>query len=72
MPSASHERNSDIAPILQIVFPELPEETLKEIHEGFVTLFGMLHDEYQKERDQALNMPPLDANEGCDSLNRKA
>jgi hypothetical protein len=60
MPPTSSGRNSDITPILRTVFPELPEEVLKEIHEGFVTLFGMLHDEYQKEHTHAANALPLD------------
>lgn len=41
----------EVAPILEAVFPELPRETLRQMHEGFVVLFGELHDEYLREQE---------------------
>lgn len=72
MSLASNKHNATIPPILRAIFSEHPEEVLKDIHDGFVTLFGMLHDEYQNELDRVAKDLPLDVDKQCDSLNNKA
>jgi|GEM_PF-4839847 len=56
---------SDVAPILSAVFPELSIEELREIHEGLVRLFGFLHDLWLAEQCRSR----LDEQGGCASLN---
>lgn len=61
----------DIVPILRTVFSDLPEPVLREMHQGFVALFGLLHDTHVKERESVTMTAPLDADDGRASLNRK-
>jgi uncharacterized heparinase superfamily protein len=47
----THTTPQEVAPILRIIFPELPDSQLQEMHDGFVVLFGMLHEERMREKE---------------------
>ncbi|WP_342619785.1 hypothetical protein [Rhodoferax sp. GW822-FHT02A01] len=66
----SGEQSTDIPQILRVIFPELSREVLSDIFEGFIDLFGVLHDEYLKEHRQVTSAKSLDGIHDCDSLKR--
>lgn len=61
-------RQQVVAPILREVFPDLPEEKLGLIHEGFVVLFRHLHRGHRLTAEAAARRSQLDDSRECDSL----